>query len=201
MGQYPIIHYAPAIRCAKCGKAPEFWSRSHDSRTGKRTIRVRCHGATTEIPFVTEPGQTVEVFAADDSKSGDDKEEPEPVLVLTDNPQPTATLQGLGQFDRTLAHAVDDINRNRAMKEVIGLPDGLNGLIAAMNLRAKAAMERLSASNIEHEKSVHRVHAVAEVLETATQKTNHFVDEMMGGGNGAKVDPTASADSSQKSAA
>ncbi len=197
------IVYIPHVRCRKCGKMVDGIKRVHDPKIGARSLRVTCHGATADIPFSTAPGATVEVFG--DEPDGEKKEEPEPVLVLTDRPQSTTKLQGLGQFDRTLAHAVDDINRNRAMKEVVSLPDGLNGMIAAMNARAKTAMARLAAADTLHATSCDRVNKVAEVIEEATAKTNHFVDEMIGGNGGPKEAPLAgtnsSTDSSQQSAA
>lgn len=145
----------------------------------KRSEVVALDGDVTKDPALKVPAD--QLFSdASLSVSAPVTAAPEPI-ILTDKPLPTSHIQGLAQFDRTIAVAVVDTNKEFEMKEVMLLPEALSGMLADLKKSAVAAGARLAKAKDRHSGVVDRIHGIAAAVEKAADQSEDVINQMMGG--------------------
>lgn len=95
---------------------------------------------------------------------------------------PTVALPQGPQIQLTRLYS--RLNQEAKMKDVVALPDTLNDMLASLQSDAAAATGRLAAARGKHTAVVGKIHKVAELVETAVGKSEHILEQMVGGGNG-----------------
>lgn len=108
-----------------------------------------------------------------------------PTVALPQEPvrlEPTKERQAL-----TDLLAIATFNQEAKMKDVIALPDTLNDMLASLQKDAAAATGRLATARGRHVTVVGKIHAVADLVESAVSKSEHILEQMTGGGNGAPL--------------